>query len=138
MPTPTLLPKIFADMPPGDARTLEFMKTMHAYMQNMTSADVYYHTVPIITFDRKQGRYVYRNTISDEFYNELLIKTPLQAERDEMERVFRPAWRLDSYLDEHGIDKSNLPQPLFERIVGELNLNRAFINYQDYIASKNK
>lgn len=138
VPTPTLLPKIFMDMPPGDARTLEFMRTMHAYMQNMTSADVYYHTVPIITFDRKQGRYVYRNTISDEFYNELLIKTPLQVERDEMERVFRPAWRLDSYLDERGIDKANLPQPLFDRIVGELNLNKAFINYQDYIASKNK
>ena len=138
VPTPTLLPDEFMRLPAGPDRELAFMKAMHAYMQNVTSADVYFHTIPIIVFDREKKEYVYKNTISNEFYNELWIKTPLQAEREEMERVFRPEKRMDAYLKANNIQKGSLPKPLFERVASDMRLNRAFIDYESYMAGMQK
>jgi len=89
VPLPNTIPKEFMDAK-GDTQQTEFMKSMHAFMQTLVQADTYYKTVPIVTYDRDKSIYVMANTVSDELYAELLEKTPLKEERQELMRVFRP------------------------------------------------
>lgn len=90
VPNTNTIPKSFMDAMEKETRTKEFMKSVYAYMQTMASADTYYTTVPIIVYDREGGKYRMVNTISDGLYRELMDKTPLEEERMELARVFRP------------------------------------------------
>lgn len=90
VPLPNLIPSDFINEPDPEKRQIAFMKSIHAYMQTMVSADTFYKTIPIITYDRDEERYIMRNTISDSLYHELIEKAPLKEERMEIMRIFKP------------------------------------------------
>lgn len=111
----------------------KFMESIYAYMKAMTSADTYYDTVPIITFDRDDGIYKFQNTISDRFYRALMDNTPLEAEREELEALFRPVDRFRRHMKKKGIPPKALPVEQVADIAKSLHLNDAFYTLQDLL-----
>ncbi len=126
-----------------DERDSQFMRAMHAYMQTMANADTYYRTVPIIVYDRKEKKYVMQNTVTDRLYRELRDKTPIEQERAELERVFRPGDFIKGLAKDEGVEltqkyidemvKKHGLQPQF---VGELIPSTAMPGDPDYVAPR--
>ena len=128
VPRPNLIPDTFLNAPTDDIRDLEFKRAVHAWMQTMASADVYYDTVPIIVLDRISEEYVMKNTISDNLYKELMDKTPRREERLELMRVFRPVDFIRAKThDEH----VNVTEEYANKLIEEYRLNKNFIPF-DY------
>ena len=119
-----------------EAAQRKFMETMYAYMSNMTSADTYYDTVPIVVFNRKEGIYEFKNTISDRLYQSLFDNTPLQYERDALAALFRPTQRFQDYLAEKGMLQKELGKEDVDKIIKDLNLNTAFFTYKDALGKR--
>lgn len=119
-----------------EAAQRKFMETMYAYMSNMTSADTYYDTVPIVVFNRKTGVYEFKNTVSDRLYQSLADNTPLQYERDALASLFRPKQRFQEYLADQGMEGKALTKDDVDQIIKELNLNPAFFTYKDALTKR--
>lgn len=115
-----------------------FMKTMYSYMSNMTSADTYYDTVPIVVFNRKAGIYEFKNSVSNPLFQTLLDNTPLQYERDAVTSLFRPKLRFNEYLREQSVDVRNLDKGDIDHIIKTLNLNPSFFNYNDALIGEGR
>lgn len=124
VPRPNLIPDDFMRLTDPDERDIAFKKAVHAWMQTMASADIYYDTVPIITFDRVTEEYVMRNTISDNLFNELMTKTPRREERLDLMRVFRPS----EFIRAKAHDEQAAVTPDFERkLIEKFRLNTCFM-----------
>lgn len=124
VPRPNLIPDAFASIADPEQRNLEFMKAIHAYMQTMASADTYYETVPLITYDRESKSYVMQHTISDGLYGELLEKTPREEERIELARTFRPGLFIKEMAKQAEVP---VTQAFIDKMVAEHNLQAQFI-----------
>lgn len=124
VPHPNVIPNDFMRVMSKDERDSAFMKAMHAYMQTMANADTYYRTVPIITYDRKEKHYVMRNTVSDRLYQELMDKTPIEVERAELERVFRPGDFIRTKAQQEG---QELSAKLISDLTDKYKLQQQFI-----------
>lgn len=120
-----------------DDREAAFMETIYQYLQYMTSADIYYDTVPLVTYDRETRQYVYRNTISDAFYADLMDKTPLAAERDLLTRTFRPTLALDYYFKEHSKEGVVTQSEVIDA-GREMKLNFELLNIEQYVRDHGK
>lgn len=125
VPRPNLIPDTFLGATDKDTRDLEFKRAMHAWMQTMASADVYYDTVPIVVYDRVKCQYEMVNTISDGFYRELVEKTPRRAELLELMRVFRPADFINAKAHAEG---SKVTVSYIDKMVETYALNPAFLS----------
>ncbi len=123
VPRPNVIPDTFAHALPENAQ-MEFMKTMHAYMQTMANADTYYETVPIVVYDQVEQRYIMKNTVSDAFYEELLEKTPRREEVLELMRVFRPDDFIRAKAREAEVE---LSPEYVAKLINEYGLERKFI-----------
>lgn len=132
VPRPNGLPADFMQETNPELRQAKFMETMYRYMQYMTSADIYYDTVPIVVYDRVKQMYRYANTLSDGFYEDLRDKTPLQSERDMLERTFRPEVVMDRLLAAGGIGDAKLNQADFEEICKAHQLNTDLLTFDGY------
>ena len=132
VPRPNGLPADFMQETNPELRQAKFMETMYRYMQYMTSADIYYDTVPIVVYDRDKQMYRYANTLSDGFYEDLRDKTPLQSERDMLERTFRPEVVMDRLLAAGGIGDAKLNQADFEEICKAHQLNTDLLTFDGY------
>lgn len=132
VPRSNRIPNTFMDptLPMEEAQR-HFMETMYSYMQNMTSADVYYDTVPIVTFDREAGQYRFQNTVSDSLFKTLMENTPLQYERDSLTSLFRPMDRMNAYLKNEHISKDSLTLETVQQISNKLGLNGDLFDYKD-------
>ncbi|RGC57836.1 hypothetical protein DXA92_13005 [Agathobaculum butyriciproducens] len=135
VPRPNGLPSDFMQKRSKEEREAAFMETVYRYLQYMTSADIYYDTVPLVAYDREQGRYVYRNTISEAFFEELMDKTPLAVERDLLMRTFRPEMVLDKYFQNNG-GHVNISQDKVLQTCKELGLNMDLLNVNQYCATR--
>ena len=124
VPRPNLIPATFMNIADSEQRSLEFMKAIHAYMQTMASADTYYDTVPIITYDRKREAYVIRNTISQNLFDELMEKTPRKEEREELTRVFRPGEFIEDKARE---ENAQITPQYIDELTKKFRLQRQFI-----------
>lgn len=143
VPHPNVIPSEFMRAMQKDERDSQFMRAMHAYMQTMANADTYYRTVPIIVYDRKEKKYVMQNTVTDRLYRELRDKTPIEQERAELERVFRPGDFIKGLAKDEGVEltqkyidemvKKHGLQPQF---VGELIPSTAMPGDPDYVAPR--
>lgn len=133
VPRPNGLPNDFLKEMSKEKREAAFMETYYRYMQYMVSADIYYDTVPIIRYDREAGSYVFQNTISDGFYEELMDKTPLHEERMLLERTFRPADALDRIRKATGVG-SHITEGWFKSICSAERINTGLLTYADYVA----
>lgn len=133
VPRPNGLPNDFLKEMSKEKREAAFMETYYRYMQYMVSADIYYDTVPIIRYDREAGSYVFQNTISDGFYDELMDKTPLHEERMLLERTFRPADALDRVRKATGIG-SHVTEGWFKSTSSAEGINTGLLTYVDYVA----
>lgn len=132
VPRSNRIPNEFMDPKlPMEAAQRKFMETMYAYMSNMTSADTYFDTVPIVVFNRKAGIYEFKNTVSDRLYQSLSDNTPLQHERDALAALFRPKQRFQEYLVDQGLQGKTLTKGDVDQIMKEQNLNSAFFSYKD-------
>lgn len=132
VPRPNGLPNDFLKEMSKEKREAAFMETYYRYMQYMVSADIYYDTVPIIRYDREAGSYVFQNTISDGFYDELMDKTPLHEERMLLERTFRPADALDRVRKAAGIG-SHVTEGWFKSTSSAEGINTGLLTYADYV-----
>lgn len=125
VPRPNTIPDDFMKETDPEKRQLLFMKTVHAYMQTMVSADTFYYTVPLVVYDRVTRGYVMKNTVSQELYDELMEKTPLQSERMELMRIFRPGDFIKAYATEKGVPVTG---ELTKKLVEEYDLQEQFLN----------
>ena len=136
VPRPNGLPADFMNKNLSkDAREAAFMETIYRYMQYMTAADIYYDTVPLVVYDRDAEQYVFKNTISDAFYSDLMDKTPLAAERDLLTRTFRPALALDKYFKTHKVDGPITPDMVVQT-GQDLKLNFELLDMEAYCADR--
>lgn len=136
VPRPNGLPADFMNKNLSkDAREAAFMETIYRYLQYMTAADIYYDTVPLVVYDRDTKQYVFKNTISDAFYSDLMDKTPLTAERDLLTRTFRPALALDKYFKTHKVDGSITPDMVVQA-GQELKLNFELLDMEAYCTDR--
>lgn len=136
VPRPNGLPADFMNKHLSkDAREAAFMETIYRYMQYMTAADIYYDTVPLVVYDRDAEQYVFKNTISDAFYSDLMDKTPLTAERDLLTRTFRPALALDKYFKTHKVDGPITPDMVVQT-GQDLKLNFELLDMEAYCADR--
>ena len=133
VPRPNGLPNDFLKEMSKEKREAAFMETYYRYMQYMVSADIYYDTVPIIRYDREAGSYVFQNTISDGFYEELMDKTPLHEERMLLERTFRPTDALDRIRKATGVG-SHITEGWFKSTCSAERINTGLLTYADYVA----
>lgn len=137
VPRDNRIPNAFMDSRlPMEETQRKFMETMYAYMSNMTSADTYFDTIPIVVFNRKGGYYEFKNTISNRLFENLLDNTPLQYERDTLTALFRPTQRMLEYAIEQKIDLANLSKNEIDTLAHNLQLNRSFFSYQDVLMQK--
>lgn len=127
------LPSDFMNVSDPKEREAKFMETMYRYMQHMVTADIFYEAVPLIRFNRDLGEYQYLNTVSDPFYDELKEKTPLEAERNLLERTFRPAHALYKALHKEASGKTSISQPEFERACREYQINSDLLSYDGFL-----
>ena len=125
VPRPNTIPDDFMKETDPEKRQLLFMKTVHAYMQTMVSADTFYYTVPLVVYDRVTRSYVMKNTVSQDLYDELMEKTPLQSERMELMRIFRPGDFVKAYAIEKGVPVTG---ELTKKLVEEYDLQEQFLN----------
>ena len=136
VPRPNGLPADFMNKNLSkDAREAAFMETIYRYLQYMTAADIYYDTVPLVVYDRDTKQYVFKNTISDAFYSDLMDKTPLTAERDLLTRTFRPTLALDKYFKTHKVDGSITPDMVVQA-GQELKLNFELLDMEAYCTDR--
>lgn len=134
VPRPNGLPNAFMSDTDRDVREAHFMETIYRYFQHMTSADIYYDTVPLVIFDRDRGIYRFKNTISDEFYQELMDKTPLKAERDQLTRIFRPELALDGIRNASDVGWANMSEEWFNKTCADNAINTDLVQYEEYLA----
>lgn len=124
VPLPNLIPDAFLHAYSKDERDIEFMRAMHSYMQTMASADTYYATVPIVEYDRDERKYVMRNTISESLFNELIEKTPLEGERMDLKKVFRPDRFIRSLAKQEQVE---ITQEYINKTIEDYNLEKQFV-----------
>ena len=124
VPRPNTIPDDFLKETDPDKRQLLFMKSIHAYMQTMVSADTFYYTVPLVVYDRDSDSYVMKNTISDGLYKELMEKTPLEGERMHLMQTFRPDDFVAAYAKKHN---APVTEELKAQLIKEYSLNPAFM-----------
>ena len=134
VPRPNGLPNDFMRDSNHDSREAHFMETIYRYFQYMTSADIYYDTVPLVVFDRDKGIYRFKNTISDDFYQELMDKTPLKVERDHLTRVFRPELALDHIREVSGMNSAHMNEEWFNKVCADNAINTDLVRYKEYLA----
>lgn len=121
VPLPNVVPDDFLCIEDPEQRQVAFMRTMHAYMQTMVSADTFYKTVPIVKYCRDSDSYTMCNTITDALYEELLEKTPLHNERRELMRVFRPTQFLTDTAKDRGFH--HLDDAVLEQLIAEFKMD---------------
>lgn len=118
----------------GQDKQDAFLNTQLTYFQKQIG-DEYFKVIPIITYDKDQNSYVFRNTISDRFFSDLYSASSLNEEKENLEKLFRPQGWLLKYLKEH---HNNEFKPLYELedIADENSLNKAFIDFDAILALK--
>ena len=104
----------------GTEREQAFMDTMLNFFQKSTGEE-YFEVIPIIRYNRHENAYIFENTLSDRFYQELMNSMSLNSEKDELEKLFRPREYLDRYLKNHPNEIET------ESLIDELGLNKVFL-----------
>lgn len=112
----------------GEGREQAWQDSIFSYFQKTTS-DEYFTVVPIITYDHGLGGYRFFNTVSDQFYDDLLRKSSIDSEKTELEKLFRPKNFIYRWMKGH--DKQHLTEEEFNEVVKKENVNKAFITYDD-------
>lgn len=115
----------------GEARRNAFMKSQYDYFIKKTGGE-YFEVIPIITYDKEKDCYTFKNSISDRFYNDLYKASSLDAEKDALEKLFRPERYLERYK-ENNILFGGYTREKVEGIIEKEGLNRAFINIDKFI-----
>lgn len=117
----------------GKEREEAFLKTQYNFYQQMTG-DTYFEVVPIIVYDEKENSYVFKNNISNRFYEDLKRASSLAEEKESLEKLFRPMDFMREYLENHS-EITVLDRGILERIVRREELNEAFIDYDALLKS---
>lgn len=117
----------------GKEREEAFLKTQYNFYQQMTG-DTYFEVVPIIVYDEKENSYVFKNNISNRFYEDLKRASSLAEEKESLEKLFRPMDFMREYLENHS-EITVLDRDILERIVRREELNEAFIDYDALLKS---
>lgn len=125
VPRPNNIPDDFMREKDPDKRQLLFMQSIHAYMQTMVSADTFYYTVPLVVYDHESDSYVMKNTVSQGLYDELMEKTPLEVERMDLRRIFRPKEFIEEYARMNNLAPT---EELTTRLIQEYALNPKFFD----------
>jgi pilus assembly protein CpaF len=117
----------FLGMQGGD-RSEEFMRTTYTFFEKMVG-DEYFTVVPIITFNTHTGEYEFKNTISNGFYDELILKSGLHTEKEEIMKIFRPMEYLRLFAEKKKI--RIVTEEQFSHYIEELNLNTALMSFEE-------
>lgn len=118
----------------GQDRSEAFMETQFNYFQKSVDNE-YFDVVPIITFDKEANGYVFRNTISDRFYEDLYRASSLDEEKVTLQKLFRPQEYLMKYLKKNAQYQFLTAEEL-EMIAEKEGLNKAFIDFQSIVDMK--
>lgn len=133
VPIQVELDKSFLELT-GKEREEAFMKTQLNYYQKVIG-DEYFEVIPIIVYDKEQNSYVFKNSISDRFFDDLYKSSSLIDEKEALEKLFRPhEWLLD-YLIKHN-QFNFVPFDDLEAIADNNGLNKAFIDFNSILAMK--
>lgn len=115
----------------GKERDEAFHNTMYSFYTKMMEDD-YFEVVPIIVYDRDTDSYVFKNTLSDRFYEELMRQSYLDDEKENLEKLFRPEEWINKYLKR--TSKSQvISRDLIEDIIKKEGLNENFVNIDSVI-----
>jgi hypothetical protein len=106
----------------GPEREELYQSAQFSYFKKGTE-DEFFEAVPIIVYDYAEKSYVFKNNISDRFYDELYRSGSIEEERTALEKLFRP----DEYLKKHESDIQGTSKKALNDFIREQNLNWHFI-----------